>query len=88
MYANFHSVEANDFCGYIGSEPIITQTMLTFSPGELSTIAGPLTDLGNPMKASDVEGATIISFSSEAFDFADLPCPPKSVMVSVVIGLH
>ena len=46
--------------------------MLTFSPGELSTIAGPLTDCN----------IDYCSFSTRAYDFRDLPCPPQSVMVS------
>lgn len=47
--------------------------MLTFSPGELSTIAGPLTDCGIDKHCS---------FSTKQYDFQDLPCPPQSVMVS------
>lgn len=41
--------------------------MLAFSPGELSTIAGPLYDRLHP--------------ATSQFNFADLPCPPQSVMV-------
>lgn len=46
--------------------------MLTFLPGELSTIAGPLTDCN----------IDYCSFSTRAYNFRDLPCPPQSVMVS------
>jgi len=75
VYANFHSIAANDFCGALGSEATITQTMLTFSPGELSTIAGPLTDPAGPLATASM------SFPTRQFNFADLPCPPQSVMV-------
>jgi len=74
IYANFHSISAADWCGPVGSEATITQTMLTFSAGELSTIAGPL---HNPV------GSSHQNFSTRMFDFADLPCPPQSVMVSL-----
>ena len=47
--------------------------MLTFAPGELSTIAGPLTDCGIDRHCS---------FSTKQYDFHGLPCPPQSVMVS------
>ena len=43
--------------------------MLAFVPGELSTIIGP------------VDGRFS---SSRAFDPDDLPCPPKSIMVSLL----
>ena len=48
--------------------------MLTFSPGELSTIAGPLQIHDGPLPPR---------LSTKAFDFADLPCPPRSVAVSM-----
>ena len=47
--------------------------MLTFPPGELSTIAGLLTDCGIDKHCS---------FSTKQYNFQDLPCPPQSVMVS------
>jgi hypothetical protein len=74
IYANFHSVAANDWCGQLGSEQVVTQTMLTFTPGELSTIAGPLTRTFEPQ-------FPYRAFSTKRFNFADLPCPPQSVMV-------
>jgi len=46
--------------------------MLTFSPGALSTIAGPLRPL-------------LANISTRPFNFADLPCPPQSVMVSYTL---
>lgn len=45
--------------------------MLTFSPGELSTIVGPLR----------LQGDHFADISTRRFNFADLPCPPQSVMV-------
>ena len=53
-----------DQCG----SSVIQSTMLTFSPGELSSIGPPGLD----------------SFSSEIkpFDFKDLPCPPFDIAVS------
>ena len=55
--------------------------MLSFSPGELSTIEGlhsgwPFDSLPFP------EGQT------KVFNFTDLPCPPRSVMVSLGIMLQ
>ena len=46
--------------------------MLTFSPGELSTIVGPVISHG---------GGSDAPFPTQAFNFADLPCPPRSVAV-------
>ena len=73
IYANFHALTAADECGNVGSRGIIAQTLLAFAPGELSTIAGPLYD---PV------GTLYTKYSTRAFDFADFPCPPQSVMVS------
>ncbi len=78
IYANFHSITAADECGGLGSESSITQTMLTFTPGELSTIAGPLY---NPV------GSLFRNYETKMFDFADLPCPPQNVMVKLA-NLH
>lgn len=44
--------------------------MLTFAPGELSTIEGGGYNFGG------------LNQSTKPFDFRDLPCPPQSVMVS------
>ncbi|KAL6714998.1 hypothetical protein ACLMJK_007258 [Lecanora helva] len=71
IYANFHSIRAADGCGPIGSEALISETMLAFAPGELSTIAGPLY---NPV------GTSYTTYSTKVLDLGDLPCPPQSVM--------
>ena len=72
IYVNFYSLSATDDCGYVGGkQEIIESTILAFEPGELSTVAGPLVSFVNGKdKATSV------------YDFADLPCPPTSVMVS------
>lgn len=66
IYVAFHSLSASDSCGYVGKTYV--STMLTFAPGELSTVQGPLYSLG------------VEDFSTNVFNFADLPCPPYSVM--------
>ena len=48
--------------------------MLAFTPGELSTIAGPLLESG------------FLALTTKQFNFADLPCPPASVMVRPTDG--
>jgi len=57
--------------------------MLSFTKGELSTIAGPIQ---NNNYASNLlnTASPIPLWSSKAFDFRDLPCPPQSVMVNSV----
>ena len=52
---------------------IVPETMLSFFPGELSTIAGPVTEC---------EVVDDCSLPTRAYNFRDLPCPPQSVMVS------
>lgn len=61
VYARFHQISAWNACGNMS----ISETMLSFAPGELSTIEGYL-------------GGR--RFETRAFDPADLPCPPRSVM--------
>ncbi len=51
--------------------------MLTFSPGELSTVEGVHQD---PSLLSLGAGLT------KVFNFTDLPCPPRSVMVGLTIS--
>ena len=48
----------------------LSEIMLTFAPGELSTLAGG-------------QGLADVSpdLTSKSFNFGDLPCPPQSVMV-------
>ena len=75
MYLNFHSMKAVDDCGALGWKAVVTHTMLTFSSGESSTIAGPLY---NPI------GSLYATYSTKAFDFVDLPCPPQNIMVRFV----
>ena len=59
-----------DRCGPIGT--YIPYTMLAFAPGELSTIQWPAWDRRSiPLEAT------------KSFNFADLPCPPSDVMVSL-----
>ena len=70
IYVAFTSLEASDGCGLRGIGTIPTTT-LAFSPGELSTVEGHL--LG-PHYSSPGPSAT------KVFNFADLPCPPQSVM--------
>ena len=70
VYVGFSAMYAVDRCGPIGT--YIPYTMLAFAPGELSTIEWPVWDRG-----SIPPGAT------KSFNFADLPCPPQNVMVSL-----
>lgn len=70
IYVGFSSLYAVDRCGPIGT--FIPYTMLTFAPKELSTIEWPAWDRGSiPLEAT------------KSFNFADLPCPPSDVMVSL-----
>lgn len=48
---------------------MIASTLLSFAPGELSTYGGPLIDILH----AEV-------FTPTAYNFADLPCPPQSIM--------
>lgn len=61
---------AVDRCGPIGT--FISYTMLAFTPGELSTIQWPVWDRDS-----------IPPHATKSFNFADLPCPPEDVMVSL-----
>ena len=70
IYVRFSALWAADRCGPIGT--YIPSTMLAFAPGELSTIEWPVWDRGN-----------IPPEATKSFNFADLPCPPSSVMVSL-----
>lgn len=60
---------ARDACGTIDDN--INYTILPFDPGELSTIQVP-----------NWYRDYIPASSTKPFNFADLPCPPKDVMVS------
>jgi len=61
----FHGVSATDGCGRRGSSH--GPITLAFAPGELSTVEGEF-------------GADDRFLQTKPFDFADLPCPPQSVM--------
>lgn len=50
----------------------MSSTMLSFFPGELSTIEGPLASWGTGNG----------HLPTKKFDFNDLPCPPQSIMVN------
>ena len=60
VYAKFYNIIARDSCG----ASTVAETMLAFSPGELSTLAGHYQE-GN---------FYLSSFSTNQFDFGDLPC--------------
>lgn len=68
IYVAFSSITAIDRCGNVGTP--VPYTVLAFTPGELSTIEGPVWDR-----------SSIQASRTKSFDFADLPCPPTSVMV-------
>ena len=71
VYVGFSSLAVRDRCGTVGTD--ISYTILAFAPGELSTIEIPLWDRDN-----------IPSSATKSFNFADLPCPPLSLMVSPI----
>ena len=73
VYANFRRVEAGDRCG----QTTMISTMLSFSPGELSSIEGPLVAYTSRHQLN----AQAVS-KTKQFNFRDLPCPPQSIMVN------
>lgn len=75
IYVDFYSLSATDSCGLLG--PVITSTLLSFAPGELSTIGQPIANLND-----DFNLGHYLLTNIQPFNFADLPCPPYSVMVS------
>lgn len=54
--------------------------MLSFSPGELSTIEGPIS-----VPAQLKHNMTLNE--QKSFNFGDLPCPPQSVMVDTRLAI-
>ena len=52
--------------------PTLSESMLTFAPGELSTLAG-----GQVLAEGNLD------LTTKSFNFGDLPCPPQSVMVGL-----
>ncbi|KAL9066628.1 MAG: hypothetical protein Q9161_007458 [Pseudevernia consocians] len=70
----FSDIYAADACGALSTDgELIPYTIVAFAPGELSTIQIPAW-----VRASVPPQAAIRSFN-----FADLPCPPQSVMYAV-----
>ena len=63
IYVYFSSMSAYDWC----RTKFIPATMLTFRPGELSTVE---------------QQGTNFAFKTNTYDFKDLPCPPRRVAVS------
>ena len=74
VYVDFHEVSIVEELGAAVCASF-SVPMLSFSPGELSTIEG--LHLSGPLPG--------ISGVTKVFNFADLPCPPRSVMVSLRI---
>ena len=60
--------------------------MIAFAPGELSSVAGPVP---GPKRNFVDDPNGLVANSPEApissYNFADLPCPPRSVMVILQI---
>ena len=54
--------------------------MLSFSPGELSTIEGPIS------VPAQLKHSMILN-ENKPFNFGDLPCPPQSVMVDTRLAI-
>ena len=75
IYVNFHEASIMEVEGaaVCASFPV---PLLTFSPGELSTIEGLHWDSSLPPFTPGL---------TKVFNFNDLPCPPQSVMVSLTI---
>ena len=73
MYVNFIGLQAKDDCGPVRTASSMYTTMIAFDADELSTIVGDgyLGDYHYETKRI------------RPFNFADLPCPPQSVMVYV-----
>lgn len=74
IYARFNRLWFEDLCGLVTTSNV----MLSFTPGELSTLAGPLQDRLRFFRPDEVRQRP-----TRAFNPADLPCPPQSVMEEV-----
>ena len=87
IYVNFHKItrigdavfvntgaNENVFVPSCGP-PVLSTAMLSFEPGELSTLAR-----GNAPNLPR-------NLTTRPFNIADLPCPPQSVMVSLTTEL-
>lgn len=78
VYANFMGILASDNCG----STTLESTMLSFAPGELKTIVGPIrVDKQDNYEVKTKANYTGAMWASRPFDFRDLPCPPQSIMV-------
>lgn len=78
VYANFIGVSASDGCGSTSLE----STILSFAPGELHTIVGPIQiNVHDDYRVKMQRNYTGAMWSTRPFDFGDLPCPPQSIMV-------
>ena len=57
--------------------------MLSFSPGELSSIEGPIVAYTQNAGYTPIAAYTVGGSSrTKQFNFRDLPCPPQSIMVN------
>ena len=77
IYANFYGIRIDDLCGACGSVESIPTTMLTFTPGELSTMVG--------LDPEVIPALGWVVNQFQPFNFADLPCPPRSIAVRLII---
>ena len=81
IYANFHDVTVEVGPGARGGNTVcslIPVSMLTFSPGELSTIQG-----GIHARIDEIGYGPYANrpLPPQPYNFSDLPCPPQDVMV-------
>ena len=82
IYANFHDVTIEvspDLASKNVVCSIIPVSMLTFSPGELSTTEGGV----HEMIPEGMGPYANRPLPPQPYNFADLPCPPQSIMVFV-----
>lgn len=82
IYANFHDVTVE--VGPVDADAenvvcsIIPVSMLTFSPGELSTLQGGVHSMIDQLGLGPYDNRPL---PPQPYNFSDLPCPPQSVMV-------
>ena len=81
IYANFHDITVEVSPNEVAENvvcSIVPVSMLTFSPGELSTLQG-----GIHMGVDQVGGGPYDNrpLPPQPYNFSDLPCPPQDVMV-------
>lgn len=63
---------------------IIPVSMLTFSPGELSTIQGGIHERIDELGYGPYANRPL---PPQPYNFSDLPCPPQDVMV-LLLAIH